>query len=249
MELAKGLQARIECYASLMLENTDDRLLDRLQAASYALPVKEALQGLADDVVAWRDEGYSEAAVDQRIVEWMEETGGGFESWGKENAQLWETYSYLDARKMWEVLSLEAWLIACVKNIAENDEPIPFYPFSAGYFIEHLEGDPPLLVAVMTPLTDPVLAGEQIIEKHKKLFGERAGKRLRTDEVGVAKMSPGRLSIMPTIRALRTARLVGLWSGAEPRRRVPPLVTRGILSAFRVISSEADSHQSRSRLA
>ena len=173
-----------------MLEQIDEGLLRRLQAASHALPVVETFQDLADDVSGWTADGTSDKEIDRRIAGWLDEQGFGFEEWKAEmEADGISTIAPgLDLRKLWNVYGIEQWVIECVRSIAFTDEPTPFLPFSAGFWLEYPEGDTPMLVAVMTPLTDPDLAAKQLKKKHKEFFGAKATKSNKRDEVEAAKM-------------------------------------------------------------
>ncbi len=68
----------------MMLEHIDEGLFKRLQAASYALPVVEAFQDLADDVSGWTVDGISDKEIDKRIVAWLDDNGFGFDEWKAE---------------------------------------------------------------------------------------------------------------------------------------------------------------------
>lgn len=173
-----------------ILDQIDEALLRRLQAASHALPVVERLQDLADDVSGWTVDGVSDKEIDKRIASWLDEQGFGYENWkaDMEADGIASLAPGLDLRKLWKVYGIEQWVIDFVRSIAFTDEPIAFLPFSAGFWLEYPEGDPPMLVAVMTPLTDPELAAKQLKKKHKEFFGARAAKANRRDEVEAAKM-------------------------------------------------------------
>ncbi len=82
--------------------------------------------------------------------------------------------------KLWEAYGVEPWLRECVRSVAFTEEPTPFLPFAAGYWIEDTWSEEPTLIAVMTPLTDPKLAAKQLIEKHKKMFGKASGSPRKT---------------------------------------------------------------------
>lgn len=173
-----------------MLEQIDEGLLRRLQAASHALPVVETFRDLADEVSGWTVDGVSDREIDKRISSWLDEQGFGYEQWKVEmEADGIATLAPgLDLRKLWKVYGIEQWVIDCVRSVAFTDEPIPFLPFSAGFWLEYPEGDSPMLVAVMTPLTDPDLAAKQLKKKHREFFGAKATKSNKRDEVEAAKM-------------------------------------------------------------
>lgn len=173
-----------------MLEPIDGELVRRLQAASHALPVVERFQDLADDVCGWTSEGVSDKEIDKRIASWLDDEGFGFEAWSAEleGDALVKLAPGLDMRKLWKIYGLEEWAIECVRSIAFTDEPIPFHPLSAGYWMTYPESDPPTLIAVMTALSDPDLAARQLKKKHREFFGAKATKANKRDEVEAAKM-------------------------------------------------------------
>jgi hypothetical protein len=174
------------------IETVPVELLTRLQAASYALPVEEALRDIADDVAGWGADGLPDAQIDARIVEWMDEHGFGYSTWkdelDKDEFGLLSQYPNLDPAKLWKVFGFEAWVKDCIRSLAFTDELIPFHAWSAGMWLEQPDGDPPLLIAIITPLSDPQLAARQLIEKHRKLFGDKATRSTRKDEVANARM-------------------------------------------------------------
>jgi hypothetical protein len=167
-------------------------LLTRLQAASYALPVEEKLRDIADDVAGWDADGLTNAQIDARIIGWMGEHGFGYETWkadlDKDEPQLLAEFPQLDPVKLWKVFGFEDWVKDCILSLAFTDEPIPFHAWSAGTWLELGDADPPMLVAIMTPLSDPQLAAKQLVEKHRKLFGDKAARSSRKDEVENARM-------------------------------------------------------------
>ncbi len=173
-----------------MTEPTDKGLLQRLQAASHALPVVDLLQDLADDVASWNASGVSEREIDKRIVEWLEENDMGFNAWhaGLEEEGFLALVPGLNTRRLYEVYGFEKWMIECVRSIAFTDEPIPFFPYTAGFMLEFPNDDPPMLMAIMTPLTDPDLASRQVKKKCKEFFGAKASKANKRDEVEAARM-------------------------------------------------------------
>ena len=173
-----------------MLEHIDEGLFKRLQAASYALPVVETFQDLADDVSGWTVDGISDKEIDKRIVAWLDDNGFGFDEWKAEMiADGFDAEKYgFDYQRMWKAYGVHEWAIECVRSIAFTDEPIPFLPFAAGFWLEYPDADPPMLIAVMTPLSDPDLAARQVKEKHRTVFGAKATKASKRDEIEAAKM-------------------------------------------------------------
>jgi hypothetical protein len=172
-------------------ENTPAELVRRLQATSYALSLGEGLQEIADTVYDLDASGATERQIDRRIHKWMNEHGFGYESWlaevqeGFKGLPLFERF---DLNKLWLAYGVEPWLRECIRSIAFTDEPTPFLPFAAGFWIEDDTQDPPVLIAVLTPLTDPELAAKQLKEKHRKMYGTRASGSPRKDEVFNARM-------------------------------------------------------------
>ncbi|MDO9107718.1 MAG: hypothetical protein Q7U89_01830, partial [Coriobacteriia bacterium] len=144
-----------------MFETLDSELMRRLKAASYALPVVEMFRDLADEVSGWAVDGVSDKEVDARIVAWLDEHECGFESWreGMEQDGVGTLFPGLDLRRLWSIYGVERWAVECVRSIAFTDEPMPFLPFSAGFMIDYPDDEFPMLVAIMTPLTDLDLAG------------------------------------------------------------------------------------------
>lgn len=173
-----------------MIGELDEALVRRLQAASYALPVVEMLQDIADDVAGWTADGLADKEIDRRIVAWMNANECGFESWRTafEDEGFTQVWPNLDVRTLWDIYGVEQWVIDCTRSIAFTDEPVPFFGFTAGFMIEHPEQDPPMLIAIMTPMTDLDLAAKQIRKKGREFFGAKAVKRVKRDEVEAAKM-------------------------------------------------------------
>ena len=54
--------------------------------------------------------------------------------------------------------------------------------------LEFPNEDPPIVIAIMTPLTDARLAGKQVEQKCKQFFGAKAAKSNKKDEVEAARM-------------------------------------------------------------
>jgi len=162
----------------------------RLQAASHALPVVEMFRDLADDVFDWNHSRTSKREIDRRIVLWMNSQGFGYDNWRQEleDEGFPELMPGLNTRRLYELYGIESWVIECVRSIAFTDEPAPFFPYTAGFFLEYPEGDPPLLIAIMTPLTDPDLASKQVKKKLREFFGSKAMKANKRDEVEAARM-------------------------------------------------------------
>lgn len=164
----------------------------RLLAASYALPVEETLRDLADDVASWDAEGLSEREIDSRIRKWGEENGLGRESfiaeYLEENPGFQEQFPGLDLGRVWQAFKYDEWLIECVRSLAFTDEPVAFHPLAAGFWYDMPEHEPPLLIAVMTPLSDPDLGARQMKEKFRAFFGAKAARSTRKYEVENARM-------------------------------------------------------------
>lgn len=176
---------------SSMFDEMNQSLIQRLQAVSYAIPVVEKLQDVADEVYDMDARGCTDREISKHIKDWAKDNGFGFEDWETEmRADLKDTpfLEYLDLRKLWKAYRLDEWMQECVRSIAFTDKPIPFLPFAAGYWIEDPNTDPPTLIAVMTSLSDPKLAAKQLVEKHQKIFGKRASGSPRKDEVDNARM-------------------------------------------------------------
>ena len=193
-----------------MFESENPSVVERLKAASYALPVTECMQDIADDVASWDVDGVSRKEIDARIVRWMNDEGFGLESWLEEPeiVELTERFPQIDARKLWKAYGFEQWVKECVRSVAFTHEPIPFYPLAMGTMYDD-RSDPefPVVIAIMTPLTDVELAVSQIRNKLKKEFGKRAGRPTKKDEVLSARLLAMKRQGMPlreiTIQMLR----------------------------------------------
>lgn len=177
-------------YGAAMDAKDDKALQDRLLAASYALPVQEALQDLADDIDSCWADGVPEEEIDRRGRAWLEEHL--FPDGPSEMEQLLGPFLTLlpgvDPKKLYDALGIETWALDCAKNIARTGEPLPFYPLSGGFYFPVADQEFPVLVCVTTPLTDIELASRQMVKQHKKLFGTVAPKRNKLDEVDAARM-------------------------------------------------------------
>lgn len=174
-----------------MFDDLRPTLVQRLTAASYALPVVEALQDLADEVGDMDRHGRSDAEINAHIRDWMDDNEFGYESWVADFERDIAGVPVLqnfDTRKVWKAFGVEEWLFECVRSIAFTDEPSVFFPFAAGYWVEDANTDPPTLIAVMTPLTDPELAARQLVEKHRRVFGKLASGSPKDNEVFNARM-------------------------------------------------------------
>lgn len=173
-----------------MYDDLEPELLQRLQAASYALPITEKLQGIADEVYDMDHERRTDKEIDRRIREWANDAGYGYKDFVADfRADFAGTmFEKLDTRGLWEAYGMDEWLKECVRSIAFTDEPIPFLPFAAGYWMSLPNEDPPILIAVMTPLSDPKLAARQLLDKHREVFGKLASGSPRKDEVFNARM-------------------------------------------------------------
>lgn len=173
-----------------MYDNLDPDLHRRLLAASYALPVTERLQEIADEVYDLDHAGASDREIDRRIEEWTEQTGFGFDAFlaDFQTEFAGSLFGSVDPKKLWNAYGFMPWLKECVRSIAFTDEPIPFLPLAAGCWLEDRNSDPPLLIAVMTPLTDTKLAAKQLVEKHREFYGKKASGNVRHDEVYNARM-------------------------------------------------------------
>jgi hypothetical protein len=173
-----------------MFETVDSELMRRLKAASYALPVVEMFRDLADEVACWSVEGVSDKEIDKLIVAWLDEHECGFDAWmvAMEQDGIAALAPGLDLHRLWGVYGVEQWAVECVRSLAFTDEPTAFLPFTAGFMIDYPDDELPMLIAIMTPLTDLDLAGRQIKERGRAFFGDRAAKPNRRDEVEAAKM-------------------------------------------------------------
>ena len=174
-----------------MYDDLEPSLVKRLQAASYALPVQELLREVADVVSDLDAKGATDSQINLLIHTWMEKNGFGFEAWRagmEEDFKGVPLFEAFDKQKLWRAYGVEEWLRECIRSIAFTDEPIPFLPFAAGYWINDDTTDPPTLIAVLTPLSDPQLAARQLIEKHRKVFGKTASGSPHSNEVFNAQM-------------------------------------------------------------
>jgi len=174
-----------------LADDFNPSLVQRLQAASYALPLVEHMRDIADEVYDLDTEGATEAQIDAHIGTWLEEHGYSYEYWRAEMEEDFAGTALLDKidmRKLWKGYGVEAWARECIRSIAFTDQPIPFLAFAAGFWLEYPDTDPPTLVAVMTPLSDPKLAAKQLVDKHRKLFGQQASGSPRAAEVANARM-------------------------------------------------------------
>lgn len=174
------------------MDDLDPALLDRLTAASFALGVEDAVRGIADDVAGWDADHLTASQIDNRILEWAAAHGWDYDDWLQELERdrpgLWQAFPTLNPKRVWELFGFDQWLIDCVRSYAFTDEPIPFLPFAAGLWIEQPESNPPMLACYITALTDPQIAAKQLIEKHKRLFGAKAGRSTRAQDVDNARM-------------------------------------------------------------
>lgn len=174
-----------------MFEAVEPSVATRLMAASYAAPVVDRMREIADDVASWDAEGLSRKHIDGLIRQWMDAEGIGFAGWLEEPdvRAIAERFPEFDMQRLWRAYSFEEWVIECVWSVAFTDEPIPFYPFTMGYMYDDRSNPEfPLVVAVMTPLTDVKLAVRQIENKLNKEFGARAVRQNKKDEVRAARM-------------------------------------------------------------
>ncbi len=175
-----------------MHEGLDHGLARRLTAASYALPLEEVLRELADDVASWDEAGLGTKAIDSRILKWGHDNGFDFDDWARGFEEEFpghrDTCPTLDLPKLWKAMGFEDWLIACVRSLAFTDTPIHFHPLAAGFWMPIPNADPPLLIAYMTPLTDPDLAARQLKGQFEKVFGPKAARKTRSNEVENARM-------------------------------------------------------------
>jgi len=173
-----------------MLEDAPDALLRRLQAASEAFNVPVLFRDIADNVLDWDSARMDPREIDSRIVQWLEDNHLGFEDFEKDmQAEGFdELVPGLNYRKLYDAYGIEKWAIDCIKSIAFTDEPTPFYPLAAGYMLDFPNEDPPYSIAVLTPYTDAKLAGRQVEEKCKTLFGTKAAKPTKARDVESARM-------------------------------------------------------------
>lgn len=175
-----------------MYEFLDPGLLKRLTAASHALPVEDALRDLADEVASWDVEGMTRREIDARIRKWGRENGlspGQFRAdLQKEYPGQEELLKRLDIEGLWKSWGYDEWLIGCVRSLAFTDEPTAFHPLAAGFWLPMPIADPPLLLAVMTPLSDPELASRQVKQQYENVFGKKAARKTRDAEVERARM-------------------------------------------------------------
>jgi hypothetical protein len=173
-------------------EMLDPGLLARLTAASHASGIEDGLRDLADDVASWDAEGLTAKQIDKRIRAWGREHGVTAEEFRsdvlKDYAGHEDLVSEIDFEKLWKAFGYEEWLIECVRSLAFTDEPIPFHPLAAGFWLPVPNADPPLLIGVMTPLSDPDLATRQVKEQFTKFYGKKAARKTKANEVERARM-------------------------------------------------------------
>lgn len=171
-------------------ERDDKALQDRLLAASYALPVMEALQDLADDIDGWWADGVPEEEIDRQGRAWLKEElfPDGPAELEEQLGPFLAQFPDADPEKLYDALGIETWALDCAKNIARTGKPLPFYPLSGGFYYPVPDPEFPVLVCVTTALTDIELASRQMIKQHKKLFGTKAAKRNKLDEIDAARM-------------------------------------------------------------
>lgn len=177
-------------YGAAVDTRDDKALQDRLLAASYALPVQEMLQDLADEIDGWWADGVLEDEIDRRGRAWLEEHlfADGPEELEAEFGAILALVPNVDPKKLYDALGVETWALDCAKNIARTGEPLPFYPLAGGFYFTIPDPELPVLVCVTTPLSDPQLAARQMVKQHKKLVGTVAAKRNKLDEVDAARM-------------------------------------------------------------
>ncbi|TLM98657.1 MAG: hypothetical protein FDZ75_01860 [Actinobacteria bacterium] len=160
-------------------------------AASQALDVAGALRDIADDVAYWDVERVAPKEIDRRIDAWARGHGFDYDEWladlQKEQPGVIESTG-ADPRKVWELMGFREWVRECVRSIAFTDEPIPFMPFAAGFWYRMPEADPPVLIAYMTPLSDPDLAAKQLKKQFRETFGPKGGRETRANEVENARI-------------------------------------------------------------
>lgn len=172
------------------MQELQPEVMERLKAASWATPVMEALQEIADQVADWTADGLSDRAVDARVVAWLEANGRGYTDWleGADEDGVLALMSGMNPRAVYDAFGYEAWYIECIRSIAFDWEPAPFIPWLMGYYYSIPDDEVPMLVAVMTPMSDLKLALKQIEDSYKKLFGKGAARPSRVSEVQDAKM-------------------------------------------------------------
>lgn len=174
-----------------MFEDMAPSLAARLQATSYALGLDQSLREIADVVYDMDVAGATERDINRRIHAWMNTHGLGYAAWHEEVTEALgdlPIFGKLDLNKVWLAYGVEPWLQECIRSVAFTDEPTPFLPFACGIWFEDDTQDPPLLIAVLTPLSDPEVAAKQLKEKHRKMYGRRASGSPRKDEVFNARM-------------------------------------------------------------
>lgn len=175
---------------SIVIDNHgDDRLQDRLLAASYALPVQELLQDLADEIDGWWADGVPEDEIDRRATEWLRsEIGDGSAELEQQWGWVKMLFPSVDLKSAYKQFGVEQWMIDCAKSIARTSEPLPFYPLAAGFYFVVPDDEFPMMVTVTTPFSDPELVARKLVKEHKKLFGTKAAKSTNTGEVEAARM-------------------------------------------------------------
>lgn len=166
-----------------MFEDMAPSLAARLQATSYALGLDQSLLEIADVVYDMDGRGATERDINRRIHAWMNAHGLGYEAWREEVTEAlgdFPIFAKLDLNKLSLAYRVEPWLQECIRSLAFTDEPTAFLPFACGIWFEDDTQDPPLLIAVLTPHSDPDLAAKQLKEKHRKMYGKRASGALGT---------------------------------------------------------------------
>lgn len=155
-----------------------EQLLRRLMATSHALPVEDTLREIADDVASLDADGVSAEEIDRHILAWGRHEFD-FDSWAaefkREMPGLADAYPELDLVKLWRAFGFEKWLIDCVRSLAFTDEPIPFMSFAAGFWLPVPDEEWPVLIAYMTPLTDPDLAAKQLKRAVRQALRQEGG--------------------------------------------------------------------------